>query len=450
MKLKPRSLSVGNWKFLFNYGNLNKMNTSDTAAAGSSKKRHRPRFIDDIYRLDAKVGRFLSVLILFGISFGLYRGIQDNYLAEIIHITPFERGIVEFFRETPGLFLIFILAFMYRFADSKIFKIGIGVMAGGVTGLFLTSASGLFLTKLIVVVFMVLFSAGEHIIMPVRASIAMDLAKQEKAGASLGITNSLSQFGNIAGFILVTVIFFILKKFGISRVDITGYRIVFGISAALMVTAALVAAALRETTLKSPRRRFYFAKKFYKFYMLEVFYGSRKQIFLTFAPYVLIIKYGAGPSVISLLYAICAGFGMLCSPLVGKIIDRVGYKAVMVADTLILIIVCILYGFAHRLFLPNIAFIVVCCNFVLDSIISIASMASNVYVQNIASNQEEITATLSTGISVNHVISIFIALMGGWIWKVTGIEVLFTLSAVLGLINSIYAATIKNPSQESK
>jgi MFS family permease len=421
------------------------MKTPDTAAAGSSKKRYRPRFIDDIYRPDAKVGRFLSVLILFGVSFGLYRGIQDNYLAEINHITPFERGIVEFFRETPGLLLIFILAFMYRFADSKIFKIGIGVMAGGVTGLLLTSTSGLFLTKLIVVVFMVLFSAGEHIIMPVRASIAMDLAKQEKTGASLGITNSLSQFGNIAGFILVTVIFLILENIGISRIDITGYRIVFGISAALMV-----AAALRETTLKSPRRRFYFARKFYKFYMLEVFYGARKQIFLTFAPYVLILQYGAGPSVISLLYAICAVFGMLCSPLVGKIIDKVGYKAVMVADTLILIIVCVLYGFAHRLFPPGIAFIVVCCNFVLDSIISIASMASNVYVRNIASSQEEVTATLSTGISVNHVISIFIALMGGWIWKVTGIEVLFTLSAILGLINSIYAATINNPTQKGR
>jgi hypothetical protein len=70
-------------------------------------------------------------------------------------------------------------------------------------------------------------------------------------------------------------------------------------------------------------------------------------------------------------------------------------------------------------------------------------MASNVYVKHIAKNQEEITATLSTGISVNHVISIFIALMGGWIWKVTGIEVLFSVSAVLGILNSIYAATIK-------
>jgi len=412
-------------------------------AGNNLPRRPRPRFLDRIYRPDAKVGRFLSVLVLFGVSYGLYRGIQDNYLAEILHVSPFERGIVEFFRETPGLFLILILALMYRFSDSRIFKIGVAIVAGGVAGLLLTASSPFFMTKVFVVIFMVLYSVGEHIIMPVKATIAMDLAKRDKAGASLGVSGSINQLGNIVGFILVTVIFSLLAKMGFEKTDIAGYRIVFGVSAALMITAALVAAALRETTLKSQRRRFYFAKKFSKFYMLEVFYGARKQIFLTFAPYVLILQYGADPSIMSILYAVCAVFGMLGSPLIGRIIDKVGYKAVMVADTLILIVVCLFYGFAHRLFPVGVAFIVVCANFVLDSIISIASMASNVYVQRIASNQEEITATLSTGISVNHVISIFIALMGGWIWKVTGIEVLFTLSAFFGLINSIYAATIK-------
>ncbi|GBU21791.1 MFS transporter [Fibrobacteres bacterium R8-0-B4] len=413
---------------------------SDTPAAPG---RPRPGFLNRTYRPDARVGRFLSVLVLAGVSYGLYRGIQDNYLAEIMRVTPFERGIVEFFREIPGLMLILVLALMYKFADSRIFKIGVALMAGGAAGLLLTSGGGFFMTKVFVVIFMVLYSVGEHVIMPVRATIAMDLAKPEKSGASLGITGSVSQLGNIAGFLLAAAVFSVLGKYGFGRTDIAGYRIVFGAAAALMVAAALVAVALRETTLKSQRRRFYFAKKFKKFYMLEVFYGARKQIFLTFAPYVLIIQYGADASIISQLYAVCAAFGMLFSPLIGKIIDRVGYKAVMVADTLILIIVCLLYGFAHKLFAMDVAFIVVCCNFVLDSIISIASMASNVYVKRIASNQEEVTATLSTGISVNHVISILIALMGGWIWKETGIETLFTLSAIFGLANSLYAATIK-------
>ena len=52
--------------------------------------------------------------------------------------------------------------------------------------------------------------------------------------------------------------------------------------------------------------------------------------------------------------------------------------------------------------------------------------------------------TISTGISVNHMISVVIALFGGWIWSKLGIETLFILSAVLGLCNSAYAATIKS------
>jgi MFS family permease len=217
---------------------------------------------------------------------------------------------------------------------------------------------------------------------------------------------------------------------------------VFAASAFLMIFAVLVSLALKETKLKGPRRRFYFEKKFVKFYMLEVFYGARKQIFLTFAPYVLILQYGAGTGTIAFLYAVCAGAGFALSPLIGRLIDKAGYKFVMVADTLILVVVCFFYGFSHRIFPVHIAYIVVYINFVLDSIISLASMASNVYVKDLASSQEELTATLSTGISVNHLISIAIALFGGWIWERTGIEVLFSLSAVLGIMNSIYAATI--------
>jgi MFS family permease len=340
---------------------------------------------------------------------------------------------------------------MYRFSDSKIFKIGVALMTGGVAGLLLTSTAPFFMTKFFVVVCMVIFSAGEHIAMPVRTTISLDLAKREKAGASLGITSSITHLGHISGFMAVTIVFFILARIGFGRTDLIGYRIVFATAVGLMIASAMTALALRETILKSQRRRFYFAKKFHKYYMLEIFYGARKQIFLTFAPYVLILHYGADPSIMSLLYAICAGFGIFFGPLTGRIIDRLGYKVVMVGDTLILILVCLLYGFSHRIFPPGIAFVVVCINFVLDSIISISSMASNVYVQRIASSQEEITSTISTGLSVNHLISIVIALTGGWIWKVTGgIELLFSISAFMGLLNSIYAATIKKSEESGK
>ena len=89
------------------------------------------------------------------------------------------------------------------------------------------------------------------------------------------------------------------------------------------------------------------------------------------------------------------------------------------------------------------AFIVCCVNYILDSVISLASLASNVYVQDLSDSKNETRATISTGVSVNHLITILVALFGGWIWQALGIETLFALSAVLGLCNSAYAATIK-------
>jgi MFS family permease len=407
-----------------------------------------PRFlvIKGAFREGVKPARFLSVLALFGVSYGFYRGIQDNYLADIIRISAFQRGIVEFFRETPGLLVVLILAWMYRFTEVKILKIGIGFMVAGLTGLLACAMPGwdppgkaLFP----VVVFMVVFSVGEHVIMPVRATISLNMAAEGKGGAVLGITGALGHIGNIVGFVVVTAFFALITRMGFTRFDIFPFRIVFAVSLVLMLGALFTVVALRESEIKAKRRRFYFARKFTKYYMLEVFYGARKQIFITFAPFVLIRYYGAPTSIISLLLGICAVFGTIFSPFVGRLIDRLGYKFVMVTDTLLLVVVCVLYGFAHRIFPPGIAFWVVCVNYVLDSIISMASMASSVYVQSIASSQEEVTATLSTGVSVNHVISILIALLGGYIWDTVGIEALFSLSAVLGIINSVYAATIK-------
>ena len=177
--------------------------------------------------------------------------------------------------------------------------------------------------------------------------------------------------------------------------------------------------------------------------MLEMFYGARKQVFFTFGPYVLILFYGASAATISLLFAVSAIACFFAAPAVGKLIDKVGYKIVMVSDTLILVIVCFFYGFSHHFFPKDTAFLICCINYVLDSVISLASMASNVYVQDLSDNQDEVKATISTGVSINHLITIFIALFGGWIWKALGIETLFIVSAILGLCNSAYAATIK-------
>jgi MFS family permease len=395
-----------------------------------------------IFLPGAKVMPFISALIFSGIAYGLYKGVLDNYLAEIVRFTPFERGLVEFFREMPGFLAVFILAALYRFTENQVFRLGFIIMTAGMAGLLFSSPG-----KVVVVSFIVLYSIGEHINLPLKSTIVLSFARKETGGAALGVQNAIYQAGNIAGFLLAALMFFIFTKLGLGRTDLLRFKSVFLVSLLLLGASVASVALVRETSAPVQRRRFYFDKKFFKYYMLEIFYGARKQVFMTFAPYVLILQYGADASVVASLFAVSAGACVVFSTITGRIIDRLGYKVVMVADTLLLVVVCFFYGFSHRLFPPRIAFIVVSVNYILDAVISLASMASSVYVKDIAASPEEVTATLYTGVSVNHLISIFIALMGGWIWKVTGIEVLFSLSAFLGILNSIYAATIKRPQQ---
>lgn len=295
--------------------------------------------------------------------------------------------------------------------------------------------------KALVIFSIFLYSAGEHIQLGMKNTLSLEYSKDGLGGQALGYQNAIYQAGNLLGYVVVIVIFALFSALKM-------YKPFFIASTVFMAVAFMFAMGLsgKSETDKS-KQRFYFKKKFTKYYMLEFFYGARKQVFFTFGPYVLILFYGANAWVISLLFAVSAISCFFLSPVVGKIVDRLGYKPVMIGDTLILVIVCFLYGFAHHLFSKDVAFVVCCVNYVLDSIISLAAMASNVYVQDISDSKEEMRATISTGISVNHMITIFIALFGGVIWQKLGIETLFIVSAVLGLCNSAYAATIKVPSK---
>ena len=391
-----------------------------------------------VFREGTSYKIFILSLIITGLSYGIYKGMIDNYLAEIVSMGEFDRGVAEFFRELPGLFLVFILAVFYTFSAERMYKLGAVIMLVGMGMLSVVSP-----TKLLVTIAIFIHSLGEHIQLGMKNTLSLSYAKEGKGGTALGHQNAVYQIGTLSGYLVVIAAFALLASF-------SPFRLFFAISAGILTVSAVLSMRIRGTSeTDDTKRRFYFRKKFTKYYMLEIFYGARKQVFFTFGPYVLILLYGANAMVISILFAVSAICSYFFSPLIGKIIDRLGYKIVMISDTLILVIVCFFYGFSHHLFPKEIAFIVCCVNYVLDSIISLASMASNVYVQDISDDQNEMRATISTGVSVNHLITILIALFGGWIWQSVGVETLFIISAVLGLCNSAYAATVKTRKQLS-
>ena len=388
--------------------------------------------IKSVFREDSKFKVFLLSILVTGLSYGLYKGMLDNFLAEIVGMGEMDRGVTEFFRELPGILLVFILAAFYMLSAETLYKVGAIIMLVGM-GMHAVLPP----TKILTTLAICMYSLGEHVQIGMKSTLSLQYAKPGCGGAALGAQSATSQMGTLVGYLVIVLVFSVFTK------D-QPYTLFFALAAILAGVSAVFSLQITgKSETDKNKRRFYFHKKYHKYYMLEMFYGARKQVFFTFGPYVLILFYGANAATISLLFAISAIACSIASPLVGRIIDKVGYKVVMVTDTLILVIVCFFYGFAHHLFPKDVAFIVCCINYVLDSIISLASMASNLYVQDLSDNQDEVKATISTGVSINHVITIFIALFGGWSWQTLGMELLFIASAILGLCNSAYAATIK-------
>jgi len=391
------------------------------------------RSIAEIYKDGSGFRYFLLCLVITGLSYGLYKGMLDNYLAEVVKMGEMDRGVTEFFRELPGIALVFILALFYMLSAETLFKVGAVIMLLGMGMHALLPAS-----KVLATLAICTYSLGEHIQLGMKNTLSLQYAKNGRGGAAQGIQNSISQMGTLVGYLVIVGAFSLFA-------EAAPYKLFFGLAAILAALSMLCSFRITgKSETDKHKRRFYFHKKYHKYYMLEMFYGARKQVFFTFGPYVLILFYGADAATISLLFAVSAVACFFAAPTVGRIIDRLGYKTVMVADTLILVIVCFFYGFAHHLFSMEVAFLVCCANYILDAVISLASMAANVYVQDLSDSPDETKATISTGVSINHVITIFIALFGGWIWEKLGIETLFMVSAVLGLCNSAYAATIKN------
>ncbi|MBR2357972.1 MAG: MFS transporter [Lentisphaeria bacterium] len=391
--------------------------------------------LKESFKPNSGAGAFFFSILLWGIGVGCFAAAMNNFLADIYHMNSVERGWLEFFRELPGLALVFLLALLHKVSDWKIIRLGTMISMAGAALLLLPA------NKIAVVAVIMIWSLGEHLVMPIRSAVAMQVAKANCEGRSLGLLSSVMNFGAVAGSLLVALIFYIGTVY-LDQSEELLFNALWILIIVLMLasTVSTFTARIREQPSKRPR--LYFHKKFNKYYALELFYGARKQIFLTFAPYVLIKEYGFSTAAMAFLLGVCAFINIFAAPAIGRLTDKWGCRNIMIYDTVVLFFVCLAYGFAGRIWAMQTAFYVVCLNFVLDAIISTTSMAANIYVKSLADDSDELTSTLSTGISINHLIAIITAPLGGWIWVTFGVEYLFSFAAAMSVGNTLFAMTI--------
>jgi predicted MFS family arabinose efflux permease len=191
--------------------------------------------------------------------------------------------------------------------------------------------------------------------------------------------------------------------------------------------------------------KFVLRKEYKLFYWLSILYGTRKQIFLTFAPWVLVKIFAQKTQTVALLLTIAGIIGILFKPLLGRAIDRLGERKILAGEAVILVFVCIGYGFSKFIFKTDIAIIIIFACYITDNLLMSVGMARATYLKKIAIKEEEISQTLTMGVTIDHVFSISIAIASALIWKFAGFQYVFLLGGVIAAVNFFSALKIKIP-----
>jgi predicted MFS family arabinose efflux permease len=372
---------------------------------------------------------FFAAVFIYGFAFAIVNAILNNFLNETFTLSGFQRGILEFPREFPGFLVIFVSALFFFLCTRRLAALSHILAAAGIflIGHF-SSGYGVML------IWLFIMSLGQHIFLPLTSAIGMEFAKEGNIGRRLGQLNSAGNVATILGSFVVFIGFRFLNF---------DFPVSFTIAAAGMLISAFLLYLMKPDKLHPEHSKFTLRKEYGLYYWLCILFGTRKQIFLTFAPWVLVTVFNKSTAMVATLMTVGGVIGIFFNPLLGRAIDRLGERRILMTEAFLLIFVCIGYGFS-RFFLPEkIAFLVASACFITDYLLMSAGIARATYLKKIAVKPEDVSQTLSMGISIDHIFSITIALLSGLIWKTFGYQYVFLLGAVIAVVNYFSASRIK-------
>ncbi len=371
----------------------------------------------------------LLATLFFGAASGIFMSTLNNYLSDVHDLGAAARGWLEFPRELPGFLIIGVSALLLGFMrEARMGAVAMILTACGALGLGLVARD-----TALLVVFVVIWSLGDHIIFAVEGPIGLVLAKRGNEGHRLGQLGGARNLGVILGVGGV----YLLAKLAGNR-----YEYFYGLAALAAALAGWNYLRLRvgETTARS--RRLVWKRKYGIFYAISALFGVRKQIFLAFGGWVLVSLHGVPVSTIALLYFIAAALGVFFRPLLGDIIDWVGERAVLAADEVLLLGICLVYAFVTDVRLLYGAY-------VLDSILFALRIARTTYLKKIADDPADITPTISMGITIDHVVAMSLPILSGWLWETYGHQWVFLLAGGIALVGFFICLRIRVPNTDA-
>jgi MFS family permease len=350
-----------------------------------------------------------------GFAMALQMGLNANFLADDIKVSGLEIGILEGFRESCGVVAFAVLAILAGFAEPLVGAAMLILLGAGLAAYAFVHDFAW------VVVLSLVWSQGLHVWMPLPNSMTLSLAEPGRAGRRLG---QIAAAGS-AGWGLGLGLALVLMSLGLT------IRPMYLLAGGASVVAAAACMGIPRD-LKTPGPRLVFRRKYGLYYLLCFLEGWRKQIFICFAGFLLVREYKTDVRMMLVLWMIAQVIGYFGAPHIGRLVDRVGERRVLIAYYTSIIFVFVGYALVPSVYLLYVLFIS-------DSALFMLSLATTTYVNRIAPSSEH-TPTLSMGVAMNHVAAVAMPLAGGFLWNYLGYQYAFGLGAVAAAV-SVIAAT---------
>jgi len=376
--------------------------------------------------------RMLLASVCFGAVSGIFNSTLNNFLADVHHFDAGDRGWLEFPRELPGFIVVFVIgALVGRFRESRMMALAMLVTATGALGMaYLSPVSAL------VVAWVFVWSLGDHINFTLAGPLGLKLARRGGEGRRLGQVGAAGNVGILIGAGGVVLL---------ARLVGDRYPLFFTVGAGSAVLAAWLFSRMQVDRDHAPSRRLVVRRAYGVFYAISALFGIRKMLFYVFGSWLLVRVHGVPVATIATLFFAGAGLGVVLRPLLGDVIDWLGERAVLAADSVLLLVICLVYAFASDLVAAPWDLRLLFGAYVLDQTLFALRVARTTYLKKIAVEPGDITPTMGVGLTIDHAVAMTLPIFAGYLWETVGYRWVFLLAAAVALVGLFVCLRIRVP-----
>jgi len=377
-------------------------------------------------RIDKPEYFLVLVAVAAALAFSVWQALLNNFAIEQAAFTGREIGILQSLRELPG-FLAFMAIFVLLVLKEQAFALlSVALLGAGVaiTG-FLPSEYGLYFTT-------VLMSIGFHYLYTIQQSLTLQWIDTAHAPLVMG---RLSAASSVAAIVAFGSVWLGMEYLGFE------YRWLYLAAGGLAVIIAIAAWLIfPDFAHKVPQRKhLLMRKRYWLFYALTFMSGARRQIFVVFAGFLMVEKFGFSAANIALLFLVNHVINAAAAPRIGRLIMRYGERPALSLEYAGLIIIFTAYAFVEVAWVAALLYI-------FDHILFAMAIAIKSYFQKIA-DPADIASTAGVAFTVNHIAAVVIPVVFGIIWLYSP-PLVFLAGTGMAVVSLLLALLIPNNPRE--